>query len=196
METLIFVAVAYLCGSIPVGVLLARLAGVDIRHQGSGNIGATNVARVVGWRQGVLTLAGDMLKGLLPVLLALYFGLGAWEVAGVGLAAFLGHLYPVFLNFKGGKGVSTALGILTALAPKAIPVLGLIFAAVVGISRAVSLASITAACLAPVVLWLLSYPVPYVGLSFVLALLILVRHRANIQRLLSGAEPKFKINSR
>ncbi len=195
METLIFVALAYLSGSVPVGFLLASLTGVDIRRQGSGNIGATNVARVVGWRRGLLTLLGDVLKGLLPVLLALYFGLEPWAIFWVGLTSFLGHVYPVFLKFRGGKGVATALGILLAVAPAATAILALVFAVVAVSSRAVSLASLIAAALAPLVLWLLWCPLPFVALSFVLALLIVVRHRENIQRLLAGVEPKFKINS-
>jgi acyl phosphate:glycerol-3-phosphate acyltransferase len=195
VETLILVALAYLCGSVPVGFLLASLAGIDIRRRGSGNIGATNVARVVGWREGVLTLLGDVLKGFLPVLLSRYFGFEPWAIFWVGLASFLGHLYPVFLKFKGGKGVATALGILLAVAPAAMVILASIFVLVAIISRAVSLASLIAAVLTPLVLWLLRYPLPFVGLSFVLALLIVVRHRENIQRLLAGDEPKFKINS-
>jgi acyl phosphate:glycerol-3-phosphate acyltransferase len=195
VETLIFVALAYLSGSVPVGFLLASLTGVDIRRQGSGNIGATNVARVVGWRRGLLTLLGDVLKGLLPVLLALYFGLEPWAIFWVGLTSFLGHVYPVFLKFRGGKGVATALGILLAVAPAATAILALVFAVVAVSSRAVSLASLIAAALAPLVLWLLWCPLPFVALSFVLALLIVVRHRENIQRLLAGVEPKFKINS-
>ena len=195
METFLFVALAYLCGSVPVGFLLACAEGVDIRHRGSGNIGATNVARIVGWRHGVLTLLGDTAKGLIPVVLARYFGLEIGQVVWVGLAAFLGHLYPVFLGFKGGKGVATALGVLAAVAPQATLLLAVVFGIIAGTSRAVSLASIIAAGLAPLVLWLLSYPGPAVGLGLVLALLITIRHRDNIQRLVTGAEPKFKVNS-
>ena len=192
---LLTLLVSYLVGAIPFGYLVARWRGVDIFQQGSGNIGATNVARVLGWREGVLTLLGDVLKGFLPVLLAMYFGLEPWEISWVGLASFLGHLYPVFLKFKGGKGVATALGILLAVAPAGTLILASVFALVATTSRAVSLASLIAAVLAPLVLWLLWYPLPFVGLSFVLALLIVIRHRENIQRLLAGVEPKFKINS-
>ena len=135
------------------------------------------------------------MKGFLPVLLSWYFGFEPWAIFGVGLASFLGHLYPVFLKFKGGKGVATALGILLAVAPAAMVILASVFVLVAIISRAVSLASLIAAVLTPLVLWLLRYPLPFVGLSFVLALLIVVRHRENIHRLLAGVEPKFKINS-
>lgn len=195
METFIFVALAYVCGSIPVGFLLASAEGVDIRRRGSGNIGATNVARVMGWRRGVVTLLGDTAKGLIPVALARYFGLEISQVVWVALAAFLGHLYPVFLGFKGGKGVATALGTLVGLAPQATLVLAAVFAVVVTVSRAVSLASIVAAVLAPLVLWFFSYPPPVIGAGLILALLVVIRHRDNIRRLTSGAEPKFKVNS-
>lgn len=195
METVIFVALAYVCGSIPVGFLLASAEGVDIRRRGSGNIGATNVARVMGWGRGVVTLLGDTAKGLIPVALARYFGLEIEHVVWVALAAFLGHLYPVFLGFKGGKGVAIALGTLVGLAPQATLVLAAVFAVIVGMTRAVSLASIIAAVLAPLVLWFFSYPQPVVGFGLVLALLVVIRHRDNIRRLISGAEPKFKVNS-
>jgi glycerol-3-phosphate acyltransferase PlsY len=139
---------------------------------------------------------GDIVKGLFPVLLAHYYGIGPWGVSWVGFASFLGHLYPVFLKFKGGKGVATASGILLGVVPIGTVVLAGIFALVAITSRAVSLASLVAAGLAPLVLWLLAYPAPYVGLAFVLALLIVLRHRENIQRLVAGVEPKFKLNSR
>jgi glycerol-3-phosphate acyltransferase PlsY len=129
------------------------------------------------------------------VLLALYVGLHSWDVVWVGLAAFFGHLYPVFLKFRGGKGVATALGILLALAPEAALVLALVFALVAGLSRAVSIASIITAGLAPLVVWFLSYPGPVIGLNLILAFFIILRHHENIQRLISGAEPKFKLNS-
>src|SRR6185295_12546363 len=113
------VALAYLLGSVPSGYVLGKLAGVDVRKIGSGNVGATNVARVVGKRQGILTLLFDMAKGLLPVLIVQRLELGITLAALTGIAAFLGHLYPLYLRFKGGKGVATAVGVLLALAPMA-----------------------------------------------------------------------------
>ena len=193
--TFLLVLLAYLCGSIPVGFLLAWAEGVDIRARGSGNIGATNVARVVGWRHGILTLAGDAVKGLVPVILARYLGFELWQVALTGLAAFLGHLYPVFLAFKGGKGVATALGVLLGVAPAAIAILALVFGVVAAATRAASPASIASAVVAPLVLWVLAYPEPIVGLGLILALLVILRHRENIRRLVSGTEPKFKANA-
>jgi glycerol-3-phosphate acyltransferase PlsY len=184
------VFIAYLLGSVPSGYILGSLAGVDVRKAGSGNVGATNVARVVGKRHGIFTLIADIAKGFVPVIIALHFNFSAWATACVGLAAFLGHLYSVFLRFKGGKGVATALGVLLALAPWATLVLIPIFAAVLLATRAVSLSSMIAAAAAPLVLWLSSHPPVFVWMSFLMAAMIVLRHWENIQRLLSGTEPK------
>src|SRR5713226_7569979 len=117
------VGFAYLLGSVPTGFILGYLAGVDVRKAGSGNVGATNVARVAGKKLGLLTLLGDAAKGFVPVYVAIKMDLGVPLTGLVALAAFLGHLYPVFLKFQGGKGVATALGALSALAPAAAGVL-------------------------------------------------------------------------
>ena len=182
---------AYLLGSIPTGYLVGAWKGVDVRTAGSGNIGATNVARLMGKRQGILTLAADAAKGFIPVFAAVQLGLAPPEAALAGTAAFLGHLYPVFLKFQGGKGVATALGFFVGLAPLATPVLIVIFAAVALASRIVSLSSMAAALAAPVTLWFFSYPPPVVGLSAFIASMITIRHRANLRRLLAGTEPRF-----
>src|SRR3972149_7896127 len=155
---------AYLVGSVPTGCLMGTWMGVDVRAEGSGNIGATNVARVIGKRQGIMTLVADVAKGFLPVFAAFQLGF-APAAALVGTAAFLGHLYPVFLKFQGGKGVATALGVFVGLAPLATLVLIVIFAAVALTSRIVSLSSMVAALAAPVTLWFFSYPPAVVGLS-------------------------------
>jgi glycerol-3-phosphate acyltransferase PlsY len=182
---------SYLLGSIPTGYIVGALAGVDIRKVGSGNIGATNVARVVGKKRGVLTLIVDIGKGFIPVFVAGRLGLGHTAVAFVAIAAFLGHLYPVFLKFRGGKGVATALGVLLALAPVATLVLIAVFAVVAGSSRLVSLSSIVTALAAPITLWSLSYSPTVIATGVVLAVMIIVRHRNNIQRLFAGTEPRF-----
>lgn len=192
MHVLIMVLFSYLIGSVPIGYLLGWLGGIDVRKAGSGNIGATNVARVVGKMQGILTLAGDAAKGFLPVFIAARLELGPGTIAWVAAAAFLGHLYPVFLKFQGGKGVATALGIFLGLAPVVTLLLFAIFVLVVLISRVVSLGSIAAAGSAPVALWLFSYPPFVIALSAFLALMIVLRHRDNIRRLIAGAEPKFQ----
>lgn len=191
MTAFLVVLFAYLLGSVPTGFLLGSLAGVDVRKTGSGNVGATNVARVAGKKHGILTLLGDTAKGFVPVFVALQMGLGAAATGLVALAAFLGHLYPVFLKFQGGKGVATALGALLALTPPAALVLMVIFSLVAAASRTVSLASIVAAGAAPVAIWLFGYPPASTGVGLVMALLVVWRHRDNIQRLCAGVEPKF-----
>lgn len=193
MYALLMLAFAYLLGSIPTGFLLGSLSGVDVRQAGSGNVGATNVARVVGKRQGLMTLLGDVAKGFIPVYLSVHLGWSVTITGLVALAAFLGHLYPVFLKFQGGKGVATALGIFLSLAPMATVVIVFVFAFVIGVSRMVSLASLVAAGFAPIAFWFFSYPPFLIWLSLLIALLIVIRHRKNIQRIISGVEPRFEL---
>lgn len=191
MGTVLILLFSYLLGSVPTGYLLGSLSGVDVRQVGSGNVGATNVARVVGKKQGLLTLLGDAAKGFLPVFVSQQLGFSAAITSLAALAAFLGHLYPVFLKFQGGKGVATALGAFLALAPAATVVLAFTFSVVALASRTVSLASMVSAGLAPLALWALGYPEPFIVLGLLIALLIIWRHRENIRRLISGTEPKF-----
>ncbi len=181
----------YLAGSIPTGVLLARLFSTkDIRREGSGNIGATNVFRVLGAKLGALTLAGDVLKGAVPVVLTSYLTGAEMWVAAVALATFLGHLYPLFLKFRGGKGVATALGIFLVITPLMVPFLIIIFYLVALKWKYVSLGSLTAAALMPVFLCLAGYSIVYVNLSLAIGCLIFYRHRGNIKRLREGTEKK------
>jgi glycerol-3-phosphate acyltransferase PlsY len=182
---------AYLLGSIPAGYIVGSLAGVNVQKAGSGNIGATNVARVVGKGQGLVTLVADVAKGFIPVFVSVKLGLSGEALAFVGVAAFMGHLYPVFLKFRGGKGVATALGVFLGIAPMVSLILILVFVAVALGSRLVSLSAMLAAAAAPVMLWLFSYPLTLIGMSAFQAGMIIVRHRANIQRLRAGTEPKF-----
>jgi glycerol-3-phosphate acyltransferase PlsY len=193
MATALMLLFAYLLGSIPTGFLLGSFSGIDIRKTGSGNVGATNVARVVGKKQGVITLLVDVAKGFIPVLIASRLGFDLTVTGLVALAALVGHLYPVFLKFQGGKGVATALGIFLAAAPLASLALVVVFAVVMLAWRWVSLASMVAAGAAPLVLLIFSYPSPLVVLGLMIALLIIFRHRENIRRLRSGAEPKFEL---
>ena len=196
MIELLLILFGYLIGSIPSGYLLGARSGVDIRKTGSGNIGATNVARVLGKRRGILTLIADVGKGYLAVFIATQTDVSLAAVMLAGLAAFFGHLFPVFLNFKGGKGVATAFGILLALAPLATALLVIVFAATLVTSRIASIGSMIAAAAAPFVLWLLAYPPVVISGGFVMALLIIVRHHANLRRLLRGTEPRLGANSR
>jgi len=182
---------SYLLGSIPSGLLLARLSGApDPRKVGSGNIGATNVLRSGGKTLGILTLIFDILKGLIPTLAAALVLKNSYVVGLVGLLAFLGHLFPVYLKFKGGKGVATAIGVMIVIMPEALLISLLCFLIVVGISRTVSLGSIMASALLPLWGGLWGYSGPFVILSGIMALLIIVRHRENIKRILAGTESK------
>ena len=193
MHALLMVFFAYLLGSVPTGFLLGRFSGVDVRRAGSGNVGATNVARVVGKKQGLLTLLGDAAKGFVPVYLSDHLGFDLAITGFVALAAFLGHLYPPFLKFRGGKGVATALGIFLSLAPMATVVVVFVFAFVAMASRVISLGSLVAAGCAPIAFWFFSYPPFLVWLSLLIGLLIIFRHRDNIRRLIAGVEPKFEL---
>jgi acyl phosphate:glycerol-3-phosphate acyltransferase len=188
--------ISYLLGSIPSGFIIGALSGVDVRNTGSGNIGATNVARVLGKGLGLLTLIADTAKGFVPVFVAQRLGMSDLGVALVGIAAFLGHLYPVFLNFQGGKGVATAFGALLAVAPAAPAILVVVFGAAVLISRIVSLGSIAAALVAPVVLWALSYAPIFVSMAVFLGAMVIFRHRDNSKRLCAGTEPRFRASFR
>jgi len=191
MQIIALIGFAYLLGSIPSGYVLGKLSGVDVRQAGSGNVGATNVARAVGKRQGVLTLLADALKGMAPVAIGLWMQLQPETIAMVASAAFLGHLYPIFLEFRGGKGVATGLGALLIIAPMATMLLVGVFVAVAFPTRLVSLSSIIAAALAPLVLWMFFQPPAIVWMGAFLAAMIVWRHRGNIQRLLAGTEPRF-----
>lgn len=192
-------AIAYLLGSIPFGYLLVRFfRKEDIRNTGSGNIGATNVARSGAKGLGILTLLLDLGKGLLAVVLARHLAPGAPGApsdlaVAAAVAAVVGHVFPVWLSFKGGKGVATALGVFLGLAPMVALAAVAMFVVVVAISRIVSLASIVAAAVLPVFAMLLlpdRSPV-YLGGVIFLALLVIVKHQANIQRLIAGTENRF-----
>lgn len=191
-------AAAYLLGSVPWGLVLARVFWkIDIRRQGSGNIGATNAARVGGAGLGLATLAGDLLKGLLPVWLAqrLEPAEAAWVAAA--LLAFLGHLFPVFTRFRGGgKGVATAIGGFLMLAPGALAAGLAVFLAVFAACRRVSAASLAAALVLPAAAWFAGQPPVVWGGAAFAAALIWWRHAGNIRRLLAGTEPEFRFGRR
>jgi len=185
---------AYLIGAIPCGVVLTRLCGKeDVRNSGSGNIGATNVYRVAGRKLGIATLIGDAFKGVIPVLLAqVLLQLPPEQVAGIAGATFLGHLYPIYLRFKGGKGVATAMGIFLVLSPLSILGALLCFALVLWKWRYVSLASICGATIIPFLVRLQTPSLPLVSVTTFIALMVVIRHRENIVRLRKGTENRFK----
>src|SRR5579859_345771 len=193
----IFLA-AYFCGSIPFGLLLGKLfSGADVRKRGSGNIGATNEARTAGLFAGILTLALDAAKGAAPVWLARhYFPDHATLQIFAGLGALVGHCFPVWLKFRGGKGVATALGMFLVLCLPAAAAALVVFALVAGFWRYVSLASVSAAAAMPLLIYLLWAPhyAPPISVtigSLAAAMLIVYKHDANLQRLVEGTEPKF-----
>jgi glycerol-3-phosphate acyltransferase PlsY len=184
---------AYCIGSIPTGLLLAKaFGGVDIRTKGSGNIGATNVYRTLGRKIGLLTLVGDCLKGLLPVLAAKALQLPVAWIALIGIAAFLGHIFPIFLRFKGGKGVATALGVFLATTPFAVLGALVVFIAVLVSRKYVSLASIAAAAVMPLLTTLIYRDATIVAMSLVISVIVILKHHENIARLRNGTESKFK----
>ena len=189
--SIVLIAIAYILGSVPSGFLIGALSGVDVRSSGSGNIGATNVARLLGKSLGLLTLVADGGKGYIPVFFAQYLEMSDVVIALVAAAAFLGHLYPLFLRFKGGKGVATAFGALLAIAPTAPAALAIIFAIGVFASRMVSVGSVAAALAAPIALWAFSDGPVFVVLGVFLGLMVIVRHRENLKRLRAGTEPQF-----
>jgi glycerol-3-phosphate acyltransferase PlsY len=182
---------AYLIGAIPIGFLVARaFGGMDIRRHGSGNIGATNVARTLGRLPGILTFLGDVAKGYAAIALGrAMLGADSTALAACGVLAVVGNCWPVYLGFRGGKGVATALGAFLGLMPLATVPAALVWVVSVAISRYVSLASILAALSVPVgALVFRRYPGAFVATAVVVAVIIIVRHRDNIARLLSGTE--------
>ncbi|MFK5927412.1 MAG: glycerol-3-phosphate 1-O-acyltransferase PlsY [Desulfuromusa sp.] len=194
--TLFFLLIAaYLIGAIPTGVILTRLVGgEDIRSAGSGNIGATNVYRVAGRKLGIITLVGDCLKGVIPLLIAQQgFNLAGQGIALVALAAFIGHCYPVYLGFKGGKGVATALGIFLVISPLSVPCILILFIVVLWKWRYISLASISAAAAIPLLVLFFESSFPLFVATLIITAIVIWKHRANIERLRSGTESKFKV---
>jgi acyl phosphate:glycerol-3-phosphate acyltransferase len=199
----LLVAGAYLLGSIPFGFLLAKLfGGTDVRKEGSGNIGATNVVRAAGLPAGFLTLFLDAAKGAAAVLLGakLSNDSATWMMIGA-LAALAGHCFPLWLKFKGGKGVATAAGVFLVLCPPALACAVILFILVVAFWRYVSLGSVSAAAAMPLLIyffWAPSHAPPLVITFGTLAvgLLIVYKHRENIRRLVEGAEPKFSFSKK
>ena len=185
---------AYLLGSIPFGLVLARRKGVDITSVGSKNIGATNVARNLGKKLGLLVLVLDALKGGGPVWLATFLVnrgvVDPFAVTGAGLAAVLGHCFPVWLTFVGGKGVATALGIMLVMAPAQAGLAVLLFAGLYAAFRVASIGSLAASAAFAPALWLFDYPATHIALAVGLAAVIWFQHRGNIARLIRGKENK------
>ena len=180
----------YVLGSVPTGILVGRVWGVDIRQVGSGNIGMANVLRSVGKKAAAVTMLGDMLKGLVPVVAAHLLTGNEWVVAAVALAAVVGHCWPVFLRFKGGKGVATGAGTSIGLVPAVGLALFAFWWAVVLVSKYTSLGAIAVMVVSPVVFLLSGQPAPYVLYTVIGGALVLWRHRENARALVRGTERK------
>jgi glycerol-3-phosphate acyltransferase PlsY len=194
LVSILLVVAAYLIGAVPWGVVLGNLHGVDVRNQGSGGTGATNTLRLLGWRVAGSVFLLDFLKGLLPVVVARWLEAPTWAVAAVGVATVIGHCWPVYIGFKGGKGMATsggaAIGLAWWLVLLLLPMIGIVY-----LTRYVSLASICAAIVAPVIAVVVSL-MGYLPWSWTIAIscmgaIIVLQHRSNIQRLLNGTERKF-----
>ncbi len=183
----------HVCGSVPSGLWLVQaFHGIDIRNYGSKNIGTTNVFRTVGPKTAVLVLAADALKGIVAVaIVSHFFGNPLLDVV-TALGALLGHNYSLFLGFKGGKGVATALGLLIFLMPKVAAGSFGVWLVLVLLTRYVSLGSVVAAIVTPLLAWYLTYPTAYVGFATIAAFFVVLRHKENIHRLLTGTESKIK----
>ncbi len=205
LRPVLVILISYLLGSIPFGYLIVRAKeGSDIRQTGSGGTGATNVSRRAGKAAGVLTLLLDALKGATAVLFAMWVfhrfedTVSSWWIAAAAIAVLLGHIFPVWLRFRGGKGVATGVGVFLVLAPAAVAIALLIFIGIVSLTRYVSLGSIVAALAIPLLIWLqhvfvrpFEAPVALLAAALLGALLIVFAHRENIARLVQGRESKF-----
>jgi len=190
MLNVILILGGYLIGSVPTGFLAGRAWGVDVRRVGSGNIGMANVLRAAGKWPAVITLLGDMIKGFAPVFVARLLTENEWVVAAVALAAVLGHCWPVFLRFKGGKAVATVAGTTIALAPVVGLVLFALWWGIVLVSRYTSLGAVVTMIAGPVAFFLTGQPWPYVLYTVVGSSLVIWRHRGNVRALLKGTERK------
>jgi len=199
LEIAAFVAallLAYLAGSIPFGVVVGKLFyHVDVREHGSGNVGTTNVFRVLGKKAGVAVLICDMLKGFIPAVTAAYLLREAnpWLVIFIAAAPVVGHMYSVFLKGSGGKGVATGAGVVLALVPLAFAIIIVVWVLLILITRYVSLASLVATLLVPVLVFAFGDPLPYVIAGVLVTIVIFWAHRGNIRRLLTGTENRVKL---
>ena len=206
MITILLMVISYVLGSVPNALWIGKVfKGIDIREHGSRNTGSTNAARVLGAKLGILTLILDVSKGLVPTLMAILLKADFFEnltkilnfdYVLVGICAILGHVFSMFMNFKGGKAVATTLGVFLILVPKAILFAAIVFFVVFAISRYVSLSSILAAISLPIFIYFLYQQTIYVILGILIAILIVVKHRSNIERLKNGTESKFSLKNK
>lgn len=193
----VLMIVAYILGSIPNALWIGKVfKGIDVREHGSKNTGSTNAARVLGAKLGILTLILDISKGAIPTLIATMLLDSSISVILVGICAILGHSFSIFMKFKGGKAVATTVGVFIVLVPGAILLAAVIFFLVFGITRYVSLSSMIGAISLPIWIMIFYKNIPLTIFGIIIAILIIVRHKSNIQRLLNGTESKFSINKK
>lgn len=197
MLYIFFIILSYFSGAIPCGVWIGKKAkNIDIREYGSKNSGATNAYRILGAKYGILVLFLDALKGFIPLLLASSAGICGKKLIFLGLVAILAHTYSCFINFKGGKGVATSLGVFLFLVPKVVLILIVIFVIIVGTTRYISLGSVVCAGLLPVLVAILPMEnsdmrIPLFIVSFIIGIFVIYRHKGNIKKLRAGEENKF-----
>ncbi|MFH1361858.1 MAG: glycerol-3-phosphate 1-O-acyltransferase PlsY [bacterium] len=191
-KILLLIVSAYLLGGIPFGLLIAKLWKVDIRTEGSGNIGATNVFRTIGPLPGILVFVLDLLKGFAPVYFAIQTTANHWLIILIGATAIVGHTYPLFLKFKGGKGAATGLGVLLAIAPDIFAGAVITAFIIIYLTRYVSVGSIITVLLVTSAFVVLDKPLPYSLICLIVAILIIIRHIPNIKRLIAGKENKIR----
>ena len=206
MSTIILIVVAYILGSVPNALWIGKVfKGIDIREHGSKNTGSTNAARVLGAKLGILTLILDISKGAIPVALSLFMkadllenitGISNLDFIMIGIFAIIGHSFSIFMKFKGGKAVATTVGVFTVLMPKALLLAAVVFFVIFALTRYVSVSSITAAISLPIFIFFLYGDVPYTVFGGIITILIIVKHKSNIQRLLNGTESRFTINKK
>ena len=206
MKTFILIVVAYILGSIPNALWIGKVfKGIDVREHGSKNTGSTNAARVLGAKLGILTLILDISKGAIPVALSFFMkadllenmtGISNLDPIMIGIFAIIGHSFSLFMKFKGGKAVATTVGVFTVLVPKALLLAAVVFFVIFALTRYVSVSSIIAATSLPIFIFFLYWDVPYTIFGGIIAILIIVKHKSNIQRLLNGTESKFTINKK
>ena len=206
MKTFILIVIAYILGSIPNALWIGKVfKGIDVREHGSKNTGSTNAARVLGTKLGILTLILDIGKGALPTALAILTnanlieqitGIIGSDAIFIGIFAIIGHSFSLFMKFKGGKAVATTVGVFTVLVPKALLLAAVVFFVIFAVTRYVSVSSITAAISLPIFIFFLYGDIPYTVFGGIITILIIVKHKSNIQRLLNGTESRFTINKK
>lgn len=193
MKFIILILISYLIGSIPNALWIGlKFKNMDIRNYGSGNLGATNATRVLGWKLGLFTFILDVLKGAILVLIATNLNMLDYQIFLIGFAAIMGHSFSIYLKFKGGKSVATSLGVFSMLLPKVVLILLLVFLLIVIFTQYVSLASITVAILLPILTMIIYKNYTYFTMSLIIGIIIVIRHKSNIINLINGKEDKIR----